>query len=240
MNLLSLGTTLKAAVLAGVVAALVVAVFHSAATEPVIDHAIMLEEQASQQMDAAEPAVSRDTQRFGLIIGMLLYGLTWALIFGCIYQLSQTWLPASTTAARGALLALGTYIAVAFFPFVKYPANPPGVGEPETIVLRQALYLLAIVLGIGGVAIALGLAKSTQDRAEPLRRFAPLGFLAVFGAVAYLVLPNSPDAVRMPADVVGAFRALSLAGLTLFWVLFGAGFVLLVRGAGRQSSAATS
>jgi hypothetical protein len=219
---------------------LVVAGFHRVVTEPVIDHAIMLEEQASHDADAAEPVVSRGTQRFGLIVGMVLYGLTWALIFACVYQLSQSWLPASTPAGRGALLALGSYFAVALFPFAKYPANPPGVGEPETIAMRQATYLAAIALGCAGVAIALGLARSTRTQPGPMWRLAPLGFLLVFGVIAYVVLPSNPDAIRMPADVVGAFRALSLLGLTLFWALFGAGFVWLIRGAGRHPSAVTS
>jgi hypothetical protein len=239
MNFLSLGTTLKAALLAAVVAALIVAAFHSLATEPVIDHAIMLEEQASQHADAEEPVVSRDTQRFGLVVGMVLYGLTWALIFACAYQLCQRWLPASTPAARGGLLALGAYLAIALFPFVKYPANPPGVGEPESIVLRQALYLLAIVLGVSGVAIALGLARSTRFGDGPMRWIASFGFLIAFGAIVYFLLPGNPDAVRMPEDLVGTFRILSLAGLTLFWALFGAGFAWIVRDAGRPTAAAS-
>jgi hypothetical protein len=77
-------------------------------------------------------------------------------------------------------------------------------------------------------------------RAEPMRWLVPIGFLVVFGGIAYLILPGNPDAIHMPDDVVSTFRALSLAGLTLFWVLFGAGFVWLVRGAGRNGSTAAS
>jgi predicted cobalt transporter CbtA len=58
---------------------------------------------------------------------------------------------------------------------------------------------------------------------------APVGFLVLFGLIAYLVLPGNPDAIRMPGDVVSSFRTLSLIGLTLFWALFGAAFVWLVR-----------
>jgi predicted cobalt transporter CbtA len=229
MNQLSLGTILKSAIIAAVVAGLLVGIFHRIATEPVIDHAIMLEEQASAHgAPAEEPAVGRDTQRFGLFVGMLLYGLTWALFFAVAYQLTQGWLPASTAPTRAMLLALAAYVGVALFPFLKYPANPPGVGEPESIVLRQGLYLLALAIGIAGVGVALKISQSLQDRGV-IQWAAPVGFLVGFGLIAYLALPGNPDAIRMPEEVVTSFRMLSLIGLTLFWALFGATFGWLTR-----------
>ncbi len=240
MNALSLGTTLRAAVLAAILAGLVVAGFHRIATEPVIEQAISLEEQATHGHEGAseEPIVSRDAQRVGLIVGMVLYGLTWALFFTAAYQLCQTWLPAGGPALRAALLALSAYVAVALFPFLKYPANPPGVGEAESIVMRQQLYLLAIAVGCVGVAMALALARRLQRRADAVKWLAPLGFLVVFGLVAYFAMPSNPDPVRLPGELISSFRALSLVGLTLFWLLFGAAFVMLVRRAERGSPAA--
>lgn len=242
MNLLSLSATLRAAVLAALVAGIVVAGFHRFATEPVIDQAITLEEQASHDHEApaGEPIVSRDAQRIGLFVGMVLYGLTWSLFFAAAYQRCQTWLPASTPATRAALLVLGAYFAVVLFPFLKYPANPPGVGEADSIVLRQQLYLLAIAVGCAGVALALALARSLRGRGETVKWLAPLGFLIVFGLVAYVAMPSNPDTVRLPGELVGSFRALSLLGLTLFWFLFGTAFVLLVRSVDREPRAASA
>jgi hypothetical protein len=49
---------------------------------------------------------------------------------------------------------LGTY----FLPFLKYPANPPSIGHPDTISARTGLYLLVVVcsLGFGLGAVILG------------------------------------------------------------------------------------
>ena len=242
MTELSLGSTLRAAILAAFFASLVVAGFHRVATEPVIDQAITLEEAAGHDDHAAadEPIVTRAAQRIGLFFGMVLYGVTWALFFSVAYQLFQRWLPANTAAGRATLLVLAAYLGVALFPFLKYPANPPGVGEPESIALRQGLYLLAIAIGLAGVGLALGIARRLQSRGDATRWLASAGFLAGFGLVAFVVLPANPDPIRLPADIITAFRSLSLLGLTLFWLLFGAAFSWLVRRADPVSDRATA
>ncbi len=230
MGELSLGTTLRAALLAALLAALVAAGFHRVVTEPVIDQAITIEDAMGHDHGAAEePVVSRDVRRVGLFVGMVLYGLTWALFFAVAYQLTQRWLPAGTPAARGVILVLGAYLGVALFPFLKYPANPPGVGEPESIVLRQELYVLAIAVGVLGVVLALTLARRLRPRGDATRWLVPVGFIAGYGLVAFVAMPANPDPIRLPPDLVAAFRSLSLAGLTLFWLLFGASFAWLVR-----------
>src|SRR5918912_1320475 len=105
-----------------------------------------------------EPMVSRELQKVGLFVGFLIYGLTWSLLFGAVFSVVQRWLPGSTVFKRGALLASAAFWAVALFPFLKYPANPPGVGDPETITFRQSMYLLILLLSVAGTAIAFALA----------------------------------------------------------------------------------
>jgi predicted cobalt transporter CbtA len=226
----SLASALKRAVLAGLVAALVVSVFHLVFTEPVIDRAIGIEEQMSGQTDE-QPVVSREAQKGGLVLGLLLYGSIWALLFGVVYHLTQGWLPAQSAAARGAVLAAMGYLSVALLPFLKYPANPPGVGDPETISYRQSMYVALLVLSIVGVFVAAGVARYAHGRglSRITAWLAGLGFLAVFAAIVYVVLPANPDPVLIPAEVLGPFRGLSLAGLTLFWVTLGAMFAWLSR-----------
>jgi len=220
-----IGTVLKAALAAGLVAGLTVAIFHLVATETVIDRAIELEAQ-SRQVERAheEPVVSRTAQRGGLVLGFLLYGLTWSLLFGAIYHLTQRWLPASGPLTRGLLLALVGYWSAGLFPFLKYPANPPGVGDPETIAYRQALYLGMLALSVGGSALALTLARA--DRGGWL--LVP-AFLTIFGVAVYLLMPINPDAIHIPDDLVATFRGRSLVGLTLFWAVLGLAFGLLLR-----------
>jgi hypothetical protein len=92
MREVSLGTILKAAIIAGLLAGLTVSVFHLVVTERLIDRAIEMEEQqahAAGGHDEEEPIVSRRVQKGGLVLGYLLYGLTWALLFGVVFQIAR-------------------------------------------------------------------------------------------------------------------------------------------------------
>lgn len=181
--------------------------------------------------DDEEPVVSREGQKAGLVLGLALYGSIWALLFGVVYHLTQGWLPASTAWARGLVLAIMGYVAVALLPFLKYPANPPGVGDPDTISYRQGLYVALLALSVIGVWLAAAVARYVQRRGARylVSWLGALGFIIAFGAIVYAILPANPDPVHAPEDVLGPFRWLSLAGLTLFWVVLGATFAGLSR-----------
>lgn len=225
MRGLSLGTAMKAALVAGLAAGFAVAAFHLAFTEPLVERAIELEAQLRPaQEPVGEPLVGRTAQRGGLVVGFLVYGLTWSLLYGAVYHLTGGWLPGAGAARRALVLALAGYWTVGLLPWLKYPPNPPGVGDPDTIAYRQALYLGLLGLSSGATLLAALVARS-----GPGRRLPGLALLALLGLAIYALLPNSPDPVRMPAEVVDAFRALSLAGLTLFWAVLGLIFALLTR-----------
>lgn len=235
MESTSLGAVLKAAVLAGLLAGAIAVAFHLFLTEPVIDRAIEIEEQLNkaQGAPAKEPVVSRQTQKVGLILGFLLYGAAWGLLFGVLFYLTRSWLPDWTALKRGLVLAALLGWSVAVFPFLKYPANPPGVGDPETIGYRQALYLGFIALSTIGTLLIFRLQHSISHRklsGWPI----VLTLYAIYLAVVYLVMPSNPDLVWMPAQVVWRFRALSLVGLILFCGVLGASFAWFSR-AGRTA-----
>jgi len=233
----SLGSLIKTALVAGLVAGAAVAGFHWLVTEPVIDRAIEIEERSSQARGtpAEEPVVSRPAQRVGLILGFLLYGATWGLLFSVFFHLTRAWQPPAWTVARRGFLVAGLAgWSVAVFPFLKYPANPPGVGDPETIGYRQALYLAIIGLSVIGAGLVVGLHRSVSRAGRsgwPLVLAAYLVYLAV----VYLAMPSNPDPVKMSPQVVWTFRVLSLAGLVLFWGILGGAFGWLSRQRGGQA-----
>jgi predicted cobalt transporter CbtA len=225
MRDMPLSTILWSALLAGIVAGLAAAAFHFLATEPVIDRAITLETlRRRAEGTYQEPMVGRGAQQIGLFVGFLIYGLTWSLLFGAVFHLAQRWQPDWSPMRRGLAVALVAYWSVALFPFLKYPANPPGVGDPDTITYRQALYLGSLGLSVLGTALAIALARSRRRGWRPA-----LAFLAVFALAVYVVLPGNPDAIEMPMPIVMTFRALSIAGLTLFWAVLGVTFGALLR-----------
>lgn len=238
----SLGSVLKAAIIAGLLAGAAAAGFHSLLIEPLIDRAIQVEERLGQERGevAKEPLVSRQTQRLGLVVGLLLYGATWGLLFGVVFNFTRGWQPAAwSPSRRGLLLAALASWSVAVFPFLKYPANPPGVGDPMTIGYRQVLYWGFIGLSVMGTAFAVGLNRllNRLARSSALGRVSwllALTLYALYSAGVYGALPGNPDAVRMPAQLVWTFRVISLAGLVLFWGVLGAMFGWLSRERGSQ------
>lgn len=227
----SLGAVLKAAVVAGLIAGAVAAGFHWVLTESVIDRAIEIEEQLSraQGAPAEEPVVSRRAQKVGLVFGFLLYGAAWGLLFGALFHAARAWQPVGwTETTRGFVFAALLGWSVAVFPFLKYPANPPGVGDPQTIGYRQGLYLGFIALSVLGAALASGLERSLSRAGRSAWPVA-LALYLVYLAVLYLGMPPNPDPVTMPPRLVWTFRALSLGGLILFWGVLGGAFGWLSR-----------
>lgn len=230
METRTLGNTLKAAVLAGLIAGAVAAGFHWLLTEPVIDRAIEIEERLSQAQGAKaeEPVVSRPAQRAGLVLGFLLYGGAWGLLFGILYYFVHPRFPVWSDGKRGLALAVVLGWSVALFPFLKYPANPPGVGDPETIGYRQGLYLGFIGLSVIGTLLAFSL-KSLLNRENKSTWPVMLALYALYLVVIYAAMPSNPDPVRMPSEVLWKFRTLSLAGLILYWGIMGGAFGWLCR-----------
>jgi predicted cobalt transporter CbtA len=222
---LSYTSILKSAVIAGIIAALALAAFNYVFTEPVIEQAIALEKLTEGSMEPE--VVSREVQRGpGALVGFLMYGVTWALLYSVVFQLSRGYFPGASLRRRSLVLAAGALWAVCLLPFLKYPANPPGVGEADTIGYRQALYVGMLVLSIAGTVVAAIVASFAARRAS--QSWAPwvagLGFLAVYSLVMCLVMPNNPDPITAPMWLVDQFRERSAIGLVLFWAVMGPAF----------------
>ena len=194
--------------------------------EPVIERAIQLESQsAPRHGSVTAPVVSRGTQRWGLVAGLLLFGAVWGTLFGLLAYVSRARQPQPWSAAKwGFLLALATGWTVSLFPFLKYPANPPGVGEPATIGYRQGLYFGFMALSIAGTALAAGLHRLLRRRR---RWIAPVAY-ALYAVAVFALMPSNPEPVRMPARLVWTFRTVSLSALIVFWMILGGAFARLV------------
>ncbi len=134
-------TILLAVIAAGLLAGLVVGLFHYVATEPVIEQAIAMESMAHPEEADEPPMVTREAQRTGGIVGWVLYGLVLGSVFGSVYAMARPRFGRAGPALNGLLAALAAYWLIALLPFLKYPANPPGVGEAATITQRQTLFV---------------------------------------------------------------------------------------------------
>lgn len=184
-----------------------------------------------------EELVSRGAQVIGGMLGVIIVGIAVGLVFATAYALSKRWFAGRTPFSRSFALGAAVFGAVALLPWLKYPANPPAVGDPETVNYRTALYLGVVVAGVVIVWGASWLAERLQDRTQPLRVTAVL--LAVVAAVAVVLLafPAPPDTIPadMPVNVLWQFRLSSLAQLATLYVGLGVVFGLLVDPATRRT-----
>lgn len=110
-------------------------------------------------------------------------------------------------------------------PALKYPANPPAVGDPETIYYRESLYvgLLAIsgfsALGLAFLYRKLGSLAASNNRKNRII-VVPLIYAAIIIG-AFLILPPNPDEIPVPMDLVQGFRIASAFTMSIFWGLLG-------------------
>jgi uncharacterized membrane protein YidH (DUF202 family) len=204
----------------GAAAGLLTSVAAYVFVEPVLNAAIALEGPA----DDSAP-VSRQTQTLlGMPAGFLLAGIALGLLFAVAYRV----LPASPSSPwrRSLGLAAGGFAALALVPALRYPANPPGVGDPDTIADRTASYLLVVALGVVVVAGAYAALRTLAARgvAPPVRQTLVTAAAVLAIAVGYALLPDSGDAVDAPAGLVYDFRVRSLGLLALLYATLGAAF----------------
>jgi hypothetical protein len=223
-------TILRAVLIATLVAGGVLGVFHLVASEPVVDRAIAWEESRHTGEDHGDEVFTRREQKFGLIVGSVTYALALGLIFGGVYAAAGERLPGGTARVRALLLAAAAWWVLFLAPFTKYPGNPPGVGDPDTVYERQALYVLFLLLATFGLVIAGLWGRSLlRSGARPaLAVAAALCAYAAFFAALWLAMPANPDANEAPASILWQFRAVSVAGSALFWAAFGLVFATSV------------
>lgn len=227
--------------LAGLVAGLLAGAVAFVVGEPHIDSAIAIEEAAGTDdhhtgadVDPAahshgdDALVSRDGQRVGLFLATGLAGLALGAIFASALHYGRRFssLPGSVLALVGAGAG---WLAIEAVPFFKYPANPPAVGDPETITQRTWLWLATVILGLLAVAVGIYVAKVVASQhSMAIRVGAPLlAFLIVVG-IGYALLPGVNEVgADFPATLLWEFRLSSLATQATLWLALGLGFAFL-------------
>jgi len=199
-----------------------------ALVEPYLDEAIGIENQnlfaSGEEEDTLEFWVEyegyRQWQKGGQLLAGVILGTSIGALFGIVYALSRNSLPGNNDLKKSLILAGIMWVTIYLIPFLKYPANPPTVGETETVVLRGILYLSLI--GISGFS-AVGFYKLSKVFKGNKKIIALIGY-SVFITGVIFVMPDNPDPVTAPMDLVNEFRIMSILGVSAFWVSIG--FVL--------------
>jgi len=224
---------LYAGLAAGAAAALVMLL-----VEKPIKAALAVEEARAVPVEESgehhEELFSRATQIVGGMLGVLVVAVSIAVILAIVYARVQHRLPAATDFGRATLLAATGYVAIALLPALKYPANPPGVGDPDTVVSRTLLYVSFLGAGLVVAYLAYRARDSLAAKGWSGAHRSAAVAVGVVAAVAlmFVVWPANSDPVPddIGAELLWEFRLASLLLLTTLWGVLGLTFGVLLTG----------
>jgi hypothetical protein len=207
--------------------------------EPQINTAIAIEEAGetghhehatgSDTPADAEPVgahtteVSRQNQAtWGLLTATVGIGaaLGGAIALAAAFALGR--LRMSPTQSTAVVAAIG-FVAFSLVPFLKYPANPPAVGNAETIGHRSDLFFgfmaLSIVAAIAETILA-GILLKAGKSAFQATTIPVLGFVIITSVAAWL-FPTVNEVGHFPADTLWFFRRASILTSAAEWATIG-------------------
>ncbi|MCX4143775.1 MULTISPECIES: CbtA family protein [Paraburkholderia] len=239
------GKLLVRGMLAGIAAGLLTFGFARLVGEPQVDQAISFEEKAdAAKGEAPEPElVSRGTQAgLGLLTGVVTYGAAFGGLFSLVFAYAYGRVGALSARALSAWLALGAFIALVIVPNIKYPANPPSVGDPETIGMRTGLFFLMIAISLAAVVFSL---KVRRRAALKLGAWngsivAGLVFVAIIAAVQLSMPTINEVPAAFPAVLLWKFRVAAIGMQVVMWTTVGLLFGALVERSKLLASASRS
>ena len=248
--------------LAGALAGLLAFVFARIFAEPQIQAAIDYESGRDDMQAALDTATglppeppgpdifSRTIQaNVGIDVGMILFGVAMGLLFAVVYAVCLGRVGKVRARNLALLVAGGGFLGIYLVPFIKYPANPPSIGHPDTIGLRGGLYVLMVVCSLLFLVLALWLGRRLAARFGNWNAtlLAGAGFIVVIGIVMAILPPlghladnvreygvqstETPQPLRnaqgaivypgFPADTLFLFRFYSVAAQLILWTTLG-------------------
>jgi hypothetical protein len=231
---LTFGSVLVRGVIAGAAAGVAAALVAWILVESPIRAALAVEEarSASHEAGGHDELFTRPVQVIGGMVAAIVVAVSVAAVFAVVFAKVRHRLPAATDFGRAALLAAVGFATIALLPALKYPANPPGVGDPETVTSRTLLYVSFI--GASMVVAYLCFTARTWLAARgwsgPHRSAAVAAGVVVAVGLLFAIWPAAKDPI--PADITAGllweFRLYSLLELTTLWAVLGLTFGLLL------------
>ena len=209
----------------GAISGALLGLINQGMVEPFIDKAIGIETQkqvnAGKIIDFAQQSQYRIYQKEGEIVAATVLGTSLASLFGVVFVYSRSSLAGSNNKKKALILAGLMFFVLFLVPALKYPANPPAVGNPATIYYRESLFIGFIaVSGFSTLGLALLYRKLGSNQSK--RKIGiPLIIYAAIMIGAYLVFPPNPDRITISMDLIMNFRIASVSTIGVFWGLLG-------------------
>ena len=235
---------LRRGMAAGLLAGLLAGLFALVVAEPLLDQAIGLEGSNHQEGQASAThthedegeVFSRSTQKVGLFFATGLSGVLVGGVFGLVFAYFRGRMDYESDWIRSLSLAAALFAGAVLAPFLKYPANPPTVGDPATIGDRTIAYFAMVGLSLLAILAAWYISKLLKERgaSAPVRQVTVgLGLVTVLIGLM-LGLPATTDPGEFPAGLLWSFRLSSLGTQLVLWAGLGVLFGLLCEQANRR------
>lgn len=207
---------------------------------------------AASHTAASEPFSRAVQGNVGLGLALILFGTAMGALFAVAYTVCLGRTGRLRARPLALLVAAGAFLSLYLVPFLKYPVNPPAVGEADTIRMRSSLYLLMVGCSVALLLLAVWSGRRLQARFGTWN--ATLAGGAVFVAATGLVMLLLPSVGELadtvprrgtetpvplvdadgrivfpgfPADVLFDFRLSSLGTQLVMWAAIGLVFASL-------------
>ncbi|MGA9866329.1 MAG: CbtA family protein [Acetobacteraceae bacterium] len=227
-------TLLIRGMLVGILAGVLGFAFAWLLGEPQVDIAIAFEDHMHQIAgDPPDPVlVSRAVQStVGLFTGVVVYSCALGGIFALVFAYAYGRLGRLSPRATAAILAAAGLVVLILVPQIKYPANPPSIGNPATIDSRTALYFGMIACSVIAAVASLMLGRSVRSRLDNWN--ATLIGGGVYVVAMLIVMLVLPPVNEVPADfsaaTLWAFRLVSFGINVVVWTTLGLAFGALTQ-----------
>ncbi len=213
----------------GALSGLILAGVNLLVVEPFIDKTISLETSkaiaSGKQIDINEQNSYRIWQKSGSLVAGSVLGMAYGSLLGIVYAFIRKFLPFSSDIKKAIFLSLIIYSVMFMIPFLKYPGNPPAVGNPATIYLRESLFLGYLAVSTI-TTLSLGIVFYKFRQVKHISIIIPLVYAIIISS-AFILFPPNPDKISIPMDLVNSFRIASASTQLVFWIVLGTTFGLL-------------
>jgi len=180
---------------------------------------------AGEEIDPLEHATYRSWQKGGEIAAGTILGMSFGALLGIVFIFGRKLIPGSNI--KKALTLSGIiWLVVFMIPAIKYPANPPTVGDPDTINYRQYLYISFILIS-GFTAFGLSILYTKMKAKSSLKFLVISTIYTIIMIDAFIFVPSNPDDITAPIYLVNEFRIMSMLTMTIFWIVLGITFGLI-------------
>ena len=232
---------LPLALVMGLIAGLLVGGFMNVFNVPVMEWAIELEgAAAAAEAPAGEEEEevagfyaflgSLGMQRIGMTLGLAVLGVIYGAIFTGLYHIVRQAFPGWNVWAWALVGGVVCFWSVSLFTQLKYPLNPPGIGEDASLLARQGFQFLFILLSLlAAVAAGFIIRYLHESGSEGAQRFwgyagAAVAYVVV-AVVIFLAIPGNPDPIPewVPDGLVIMFRTFTILGHLLLWMTIALG-----------------